>query len=124
MKCPRCTIYDLKTVKIEDLEVDQCEECLGIWCDIGEMKALVEQTNLGDLKITGKPGGLRTIVPLSCPRDGKTLVMIKDLKAADIEIDICPTCAGRWLDGGELDRLRQKGLLANVKNFFVTYLIS
>jgi uncharacterized protein len=49
---------------------------------------------------------------------------LKTVKIEDLEIDICPTCAGRWLDGGELDRLRQKGLLANVKNFFLNYLIS
>ncbi|MBW4699743.1 MAG: zf-TFIIB domain-containing protein [Aphanocapsa lilacina HA4352-LM1] len=123
MQCPRCTDYELKTVKSDDIEVDQCPNCLGIWFDVSEMTALVEKQNLDGIKLSGKPGGMRTIVPLNCPRDGTLMDMVNDVKAADIQMDVCPTCGGRWLDGGELDRLREKGLLANLKNFFVTYIL-
>lgn len=122
MKCPRCIEDELKPVQLDGLEVDQCENCLGIWCDVNEMKELVERKDLGAVKLLGKAAGLRTIVPLNCPRDGTSLGMVNDVRAADVQIDVCPRCGGRWLDGGELDRLRQKGLLADLKNFFVTYI--
>jgi Zn-finger nucleic acid-binding protein len=123
MKCPRCIEYELKTVQADGVEVDQCENCLGIWCDVSEMKELVSARGLGAIRLTGKPGGMRTVLPLTCPRDGAALDMVNDVRAADVQIDVCPKCGGRWLDGGELDRLRQKGFLADVKNFFVTYIL-
>ena len=123
MKCPRCTSNELKTIKVGELEVDQCDNCLGVYFDVSEMKELVERPDLGELKLRGKPGGLRTIVPLDCPRDGTTMDQVNDIRAADVQIDVCPRCNGRWVDGGELDRLRQKGLFTNVKNFLVTYIL-
>ncbi|AGY58163.1 zf-TFIIB domain-containing protein [Gloeobacter kilaueensis] len=123
MKCPRCTDYELKTIKADDIEVDQCPHCLGIWFDVSELSAVVGRPNLGEIQLKGKPGGLRTIVPLNCPRDGTLMDTVNDVKVGDVQMDVCPQCGGRWLDGGELDRLRQKGLFANIKNFFVTYVI-
>lgn len=122
MKCPRCMEFELKPVRVDDVEVDQCDNCLGIWCDVSELKKLVELDSLGDLKLTGKPAGVLG-APINCPRDGATLDTVNDVKAADVKLDICPECGGRWLDGGELDRLREKGLLANFKNFLVTYIL-
>jgi len=40
--CPRCG--GKITMKfIEDLEIDHCEDCSGIWLDYGELKALQEK---------------------------------------------------------------------------------
>lgn len=39
----------------------------------------------------------------SCPLDGE--VMEKDV-ILNVVIDRCPTCKGIWLDGGELDLIR------------------
>lgn len=39
---------------------------------------------------------------MKCPRDG-TDMTIEHLR--DIEVELCPTCHGRWLDLDELDKL-------------------
>jgi len=39
----------------------------------------------------------------ACPIDGTT--MCKEI-AHVVVIDRCPTCSGVWLDGGELDKMR------------------
>jgi Zn-finger nucleic acid-binding protein len=41
---------------------------------------------------------------LLCPRDGATLNAMP--YEADIEVDECPKCDGRWLDEGELNRIQ------------------
>lgn len=125
MKCPRCDIHeqDLELVMVGEVEVDQCKSCLGIWFDPNEVPELVSKDDLGELKLTGKAMGVRTVLPLTCPRDGTTMEKVNDIRVADVQLDICPECGGRWLDGGELERLRQKGLLADIKNFFVTYIL-
>lgn len=39
---------------------------------------------------------------MKCPRDGTDMTN-EDLR--DIEVELCPTCKGRWLDLDELDKL-------------------
>ena len=45
MRCPRCD-GDLKQNKFEEVEIDVCEKCGGVWLDSGELEQL-----------TGKEGG-------------------------------------------------------------------
>lgn len=42
---------------------------------------------------------------LRCPRDHSLLV--ETGYEADILVDECPVCGGRWLDAGELERIQQ-----------------
>ena len=39
---------------------------------------------------------------MNCPHDGAVLVISR---RTGIEIDVCPTCKGVWLDRGELDKV-------------------
>jgi len=41
---------------------------------------------------------------MRCPRDGDELVA--RIYEADVEIDECPTCKGKFLDKGELERIQ------------------
>lgn len=49
---------------------------------------------------------------LKCPRCGGADLVPMD--RAGIEIDVCPTCRGVWMDRGELDKMieRSTGLMA------------
>ncbi len=41
MKCPKCG-SDLKEVKVQDVSVDECTGCKGIWLDHGELELLAK----------------------------------------------------------------------------------
>jgi ribosomal protein L37AE/L43A len=41
MKCPKCGT-SLQEVKYQDVLIDKCEKCHGIWLDPGELEILVE----------------------------------------------------------------------------------
>ena len=41
MKCPKCGA-DLAVEIYNNIEVDRCPECFGIWFDAGEVEALTE----------------------------------------------------------------------------------
>ncbi|MFO8056859.1 MAG: zf-TFIIB domain-containing protein [bacterium] len=41
MKCPKCG-HDLKEVGFEDVLIDKCQTCEGIWLDEGELELLLE----------------------------------------------------------------------------------
>jgi Zn-finger nucleic acid-binding protein len=42
---------------------------------------------------------------LKCPRDGEPLR--EETYAENLQVDVCPTCQGMWLNRGELTRLRE-----------------
>ena len=39
MKCPKCG-SDLKEIKYQDVAIDECTDCGGIWLDHGELELL------------------------------------------------------------------------------------
>ena len=42
MKCPRCDGGILKEIFIEDVPIDTCDKCAGVWLDSGEMEKLTK----------------------------------------------------------------------------------
>ena len=40
MKCPKCNSETLAEFKVEDVSVDRCSSCDGIWLDGGEFEKL------------------------------------------------------------------------------------
>jgi uncharacterized protein len=46
MRCPRCD-GKLKETKIEDVLIDTCEKCGGIWLDSGELEQLTKKESGG-----------------------------------------------------------------------------
>ena len=42
ISCPLCQ-KDMDIVNIENVEIDKCPDCEGIWLDRGEMEQLAEQ---------------------------------------------------------------------------------
>ena len=75
-----------------------CTRCRGLWLPGRLVQATLGATALERIRRTGQP---RT---LHCPGDGTAL---QALFHHGIEIDICPHCAGAWLDAGERERILQ-----------------
>lgn len=104
--CPRCWIKAY-TAEIKlfgpNLIIDICPKCKGIWLDSGELKKLLKDKNLTDYLT--KNIGTKSDSELICPRCGGLM----DLEFADdIEVDVCLSCNGVWLDEGELEDLKAK----------------
>ena len=103
----------LVPTEIHGSVVDQCPICRGIWCDRGELEAIVDraaralaklkrgQKNRKPFVITDenmrKPGLHR-----SCPDDGAGLV---HRERHGVAVDLCPLCHGIWLDANELQAI-------------------
>ena len=119
MDCVKCD-GQLKKVVLGEVEVDQCEKCSGIWFDLGELKPILEAEDIAALKnkVSNKKDDDQ--LAAKCPRCGGegNMVRVADLSHGDVHIDTCSVCYGQWLDGGELERLRSRGLFDSVKGFF------
>ena len=43
MKCPKCKNVDLLLVDRNDVEIDYCPNCHGVWLDTGELDKVIKK---------------------------------------------------------------------------------
>lgn len=104
--CPRCFTRTIRQeVKVfgPNIDIDICPNCNGTWLDTGELKKMIKDRKITDYLT--KDIGTKTESKLVCPRCGGLM----DIENADdIEVDVCLSCNGVWLDEGELEGLKLK----------------
>jgi len=123
MDCPKCPGV-LQPTTIEKVEVDVCPTCEGIWFDPGKLKTILRRDefdfhnmDLDDEEFSGKPeefAGFDLDLKLgNCPHcaDGTKLAPSLYDHKHQVQVDICPKGHGLWLDGGEIQKLRHRGLV-------------
>ena len=114
--CPKDWVkMEQKTVKAigPDITIDECPKCHGIYLDSGELKKLIKDKKLSDYLT--KDIGTQSKSELVCPRCGGLMDIEK---ADDIEVDVCLSCHGVWLDAGELKDLKDKSKEGFEEDFF------
>lgn len=98
-------------LELEQVEIDHCTACGGIWLDSGELELLFEDKRQAR-QLVGSfqqaPGAKEKIrrCPICLKKMGKILVGRKD---EPVVIDRCPKSDGLWFDRGELPQVLAKG---------------
>jgi len=116
MICPRCNA-SLREQRVDAILLDKCDGCGGVWFDFAELERAVAKDQRTLSGILREPKG-RTPQPpspdspLICPRCNGELLSVRSTDYPEVEIHACLGCYGRWLDGSEMDRIRNKGLLS------------
>jgi Zn-finger nucleic acid-binding protein len=113
MECPACS-QTLDSREAAGISLDVCSGgCGGVWFDQFEFRKFdeaYEEAGTWLLELTGVrrvSGG--SGASLVCPRcDGSVLHRHFFSTNRRVEVDECPTCAGVWLDVGELRELRDQ----------------
>jgi len=104
MKCPKCTVPLIRK-GIDDIVLDECPQCRGIWFDPGELDALRDEIE-PDLRwmnfdIWKKEGDFTVSdLPLGCPKCARPLRVTR-YETGDVRIRYCPSCRGIWLEHGD-----------------------
>jgi Zn-finger nucleic acid-binding protein len=93
-------------LELDQVEVDYCRKCGGVWLDAEEMDLLLEGSAGRDeiranLKF-GEPGEERTRRCPICRQKMEKARVRRKAADAGIQIDRCERGHGTWLDGGEL----------------------
>ncbi|MDJ0846113.1 zf-TFIIB domain-containing protein [Crocosphaera sp.] len=123
LRCPKCG-GKLEAITYEDIEVDRCCQCNGIWFDSSEADNLKqlkgsENIDIGRLRDNQKEV-LDTDIP--CPHCHIAMVKMFDLDKHPIWYETCPQCQGIWFDAGEFkkfkDNFSRPKLLSRALNFF------
>ncbi|MFZ5790663.1 MAG: zf-TFIIB domain-containing protein [Pseudomonadota bacterium] len=57
MKCPACTDVDLVMTERQNVEIDYCPKCRGVWLDRGELDKIIERSAAQSLErpMAGRP---------------------------------------------------------------------
>jgi Zn-finger nucleic acid-binding protein len=112
VKCPGCR-YALIVLEIEEVEIDHCLACGGVWLDAGELELLLATSaNKNELMATlaadveGKERSIR------CPICSKKLDKILVGKDREVRLDKCPEDHGLWFDQGELLDVLRMGVFS------------
>ena len=118
MKCPAC-FHELTEMKLGGVAVDVCKGgCAGIWFDAFELQKVDEQEEISEewLPDIERDPAIRVDLSLkrACPRCDDVKLKRHFFSAKrQIEVDLCPGCAGYWLDAGELEKIRDEKAVAD-----------
>lgn len=103
MNCPACN-EPLVTCEYEQVEVDWCASCGGVWLDAGEFALLEAARGVAVPPVIP----LHQVSPRRCPVcERKMALARRAVSGTDswVTVDVCPKGHGEWYDGGELESL-------------------
>lgn len=117
MHCPKDKAI-CRTKQLDDIEIDVCPECDGVWIEKGEVQKLnaklevPKYTNIDEVLAKWEvshsgatiPKDFWTETALVCPRHHGHMTK-HYFGGTQIGVDQCQECEGFWLDGGELQAI-------------------
>ncbi|MEE4173422.1 MAG: zf-TFIIB domain-containing protein [Xanthomonadales bacterium] len=111
MICPKCA-GETELAVYDEVKVDRCQGCGGLWFDSGELAELRQDTwmadyvlDTGDAKV-GKR--FNRVDHIKCPQCGSLMNEEFDADQPHIMYEQCPEGHGTFLDAGEFTDLVHK----------------
>lgn len=111
MQCPKCSAETEETY-YDEVRVDRCTNCKGLWFDSGELETLRQDTwmadyivDTGDARV-GKQ--FNRVQDIHCPRCSAIMLEEHDEDQPHILYERCPNGHGTFLDAGEFTDLTHK----------------
>jgi len=123
MNCPRCqTILERHPIieRHNEIIVDKCPSCQGIWFDKDELKPLEKISEPVLMEWRNIPNEYDQLTALTCPYCSDNPMMKKAEHPRDDKVifDYCENCEGIWLDGGELEAIQKESWFSAIFNLF------
>jgi uncharacterized protein len=109
MICPSCN-NSLIVVEYNQIELDYCTQCRGVWFDTTELELLLKSINLSEdsgklTHILQLPEAPIIEVIRKCPVCRKKMKKVYLGDEPGILVDICSNKHGMWFDRGEVIQL-------------------
>lgn len=110
MDCPICKTAMI-VLELEEVEVDYCTQCAGIWLDAGELELLLEDAQKAKELLESFKTAKSDEKKRKCPICRKTMekVLVGQGDERPELIDRCPRQHGLWFDRGELQNILTMG---------------
>lgn len=110
MDCPVCKT-PMIVLELDQVEIDYCTECRGIWLDGGELEILLGDAAKADKVLHSFAPVKVSEAPRKCPICLKKMqkVSVGTDSGKMVLIDECPKSHGLWFDRGELVDILKMG---------------
>jgi Zn-finger nucleic acid-binding protein len=107
MNCPKCRDQAMNPEVYEEVSIERCPVCKGMFFHKGEIRELIEkqQGNVADDLRFSPTSDMMDAVEAHCFLCREDMVQVKT--PGDVVINECPKCKGIFLDQGELATLQQ-----------------
>ncbi len=118
MICPACKTQMI-ILELDDVEIDYCHSCAGVWLDEGELDLLLDEKNENTSPVVKalKDGDMLESEKRRCPVCSKKMREVVLPLDPPVEIDKCPERHGLWFDKGELEEVVKAGRGETVSEF-------
>ena len=118
MDCPKCD-SKMEIVSINEIKVDRCISCKGIWFDAHELSDAKKikdsgSVDIGDSKV-GKEQNQND--QINCPKCDTKMIRMVDAQQSHIWFEHCVTCSGNYFDAGEFKDLQEETIFDFVKTW-------
>jgi|GEM_PF-5755186 len=97
----------MRELIIEGVKLHYDDVSGGYWLEDGELSQLAERygAEVKEVPVEGTGKAIEIESPRLCPEDANTQLREYAFGDSGILLDICPTCDGIWVDGGELKKV-------------------
>ncbi len=118
--CPKCQ-GAMAPVTFEEITVDRCTSCGGLWFDVMEQRRLRDRPgsqviDTAPAQSTGAPNP--PAAQMICPCCNVPLTRLKDVDNRSIEYEYCTICNGAFFDGGEFREYKDTSFLGSLRHVF------
>ena len=102
MQCPKC-LATMETVHFNNVEVDRCTQCYGLFFDRMEKETLKQMKGSEEIDIGDEFVGARynEILDVPCPKCKVKMNHVFETDPFEIKFEVCPECRGAYFDAGE-----------------------
>ncbi len=111
MECPKCQAQ-MEVVVFEDIEVDRCVRCGGLWFDVLENEDLRKRagSEAVDTGPTWQAAMHNVQGNVFCPRDGTLMARMVNAARPQLWVETCSVCHGTFFDAGEFTDFKDHSL--------------
>ena len=114
MNCPACKDEQMIVMELDNVEIDYCLECQGVWLDAGELEILLDGSESKDALLSSfQKSTAAKEQSRKCPICLKAMDKVLVGENCDVLIDKCKKEHGLWFDAGELEDVLALGSLGN-----------
>ena len=108
LQCPKCN-SPMEKVNLEEIEIDRCRACRGIFFDICEHEDLAAlETAAFDEEKSSKNNPMNQMRDYDCPRCQVKMLKLVAVRHVDIQYEKCPHCSGVFFDAREFSEYKRE----------------
>ena len=114
MDCPVCKDEPMIVLELNEVEIDYCLNCKGIWLDAGELELLLGTNSKTEEFLSSFTLDTQTKEKkLKCPVCTKKMEKILTVGNKKVRFDKCKANHGVWFDADELEDILKMATLGN-----------